>query len=195
MMPTFTAYLLLTLELISLTSSCHAEVRLTLNSLTVDIQDAAMKDVLADLHDQGNFKIVALEESKVGNVKITKKFWNLPLEAGLDRLLSGWNYGISRDASTGKITTLYLVSQRTDSSSLPVSLAISTNQPSSGAGYESQTQPSILRETYDDPEAPDSEDDQEYDEFAAEPNFPSEEELANLPPDLREHLEKLYRTD
>ena len=76
-----------------------------------------------------------------------------------------------------------------------MSLSTTTNQPSSRVAYESQIQPSILRETYDDPEFPDSDDDEEYDEFAEEPSFPSEEELANLPPDLREHLEKLYRND
>ena len=194
-MPTLTAYLLLMLELVSLISSCHAEVRLTLNSLTVDIHDAAMKDVLDDIHHQGDLNIVAFEETKIGNVRISKKFWNLPLEAGLDRLLSGWNYGISRDVSTGKITTLYLVSLRTDASVLPALQASSSNQQSSQDAYESQTQSSILSEPYDDPESSDPEDDEEYDEFATEPNFPSQEELENLPPDLREHLEKLYRND
>jgi len=128
MLPTFTSYLLFALELITIVASCDAEVRLTHSSLTMDVHDAAMEDILDDLRYQGNLNIVALEETKIGNVKISKKFWNLPLEEGLNRLLSGWNYVITRDISTGNITTLYLVSQRQSSSSAPVSLPTSTSQ-------------------------------------------------------------------
>ncbi|GJL52803.1 hypothetical protein [Candidatus Nitrospira salsa] len=146
MMTAFTAYILLLLELCSLVASCDAEVRLTHNTLTVNIDDAEMNDILADLRDQGKFKILAFEERKIGNVKISKKFWNLPLEEGLDRLLSGWNYGITRDLSTGKINTLYLVSQRTDSSIAPVSLPTSINQKMSLDVYATQPQTNTFDE-------------------------------------------------
>ncbi|GJL66367.1 MAG: hypothetical protein NPIRA05_13380 [Nitrospirales bacterium] len=130
MITTFTAYLLLLIELCSLVASCDAEVRLTHDTLTVNIDNAGMNDILDDIRDQGDFNIVVFEETKIGNVTITKKFVNLPLEEGLDRLLSGWNYGITRDVTTGKITTLYLVSRRTDSSITPAApLLTSISQP------------------------------------------------------------------
>ncbi|GJL64845.1 MAG: hypothetical protein NPIRA04_34990 [Nitrospirales bacterium] len=150
MMTAFTAYLLLLLELSSLVASCDAEVRLTLNTFLVDIDDVSINDILDDLRDQGDFNIVALEERKIGNVKISKKFWNLPLEEGLDRLLSGWNYGVTRDVTTGTITTLYLVSQRSDSSIAPDSLPTLIKQNLSLDIYATQLQTNTFDEANHD---------------------------------------------
>lgn len=169
------AFLLITQVLTSPIAPCHAEVHLHQDSLSVNINDVPMKDVLNDIREQGDLNIVAFEETQIGNVRISKKFWNLPLEAGLDRLLSDWNYGINRHATTGKITTLYLVSRRLNPSTLPVRSSL-PNKPSSRETYESQTNPNILTENDDDSNGPESEDDG-YDEFSPTSILANDEEL------------------
>ncbi len=164
----FMSYFIITLSLITSLSPCKAEVYLTKEKLTVDIHNTTMNDVLEDIRHQGHFTIVALEETKIGNVRISKKFWNLPLEAGLARLLTGWNYGINRNESTGKISTLYLVSQRTDSSSVSPPQPHSTTQQSNPNANVTQSQLATLDETHDDSEFLDTQEDEEYDEFLNE---------------------------
>ncbi len=173
-MPTFTACLLVILELLSFIASCHAEVRLTHDLLTVDIHDVSMADVLNDLRHHGNLNIVAFEETKIGNVRISKTFWNLPVEEGLDRLLSGWNYGINRDVTTGRISALYLVSRRTAASLRPEGPSSSSTISLPYPVDELRTQLSSLNE-----EHVDSENDEVYDDLLPEPNFPNGEELLN----------------
>ena len=111
----------------------------------------------------------------VGHVKISKRFWNLPLEEGLDRLLAGWNYGLHRNQSTGKIVTLYLVSRQTTSPS-PVERSFTLgSQPLDDRIVESSNQPTNFRSThpldfpdYDDVDEDDDEEDRddEYEEFS-----------------------------
>jgi hypothetical protein len=173
----------------------QAEVQLMHNTLTVNIHNTTMKDVLDDLRHEADLNIVAFEESKVGNVRISKTFWNLPLEIGLDRLLNGWNYGISRDALTGKITTLYLVSRRSDVSTLPWPLPSSDTSLPSRNDFESSTQSRALDERGDDSESYAFADEEAFDEFTAEDDSRSEEEFENLEPELREQLEELYRNN
>ncbi len=187
-------YLLLSFGLTSSISPIHAEVRLIHNTLTVDSHNKTLKDVLDDLRQQGNFNIVAFEETIIGNVRISKQFWNLPLEKGLDRLLSGWNYGINRDGSTGKITVLYLVSQRKGPAPFSRVLSASIAQPSSYNAYEAQTWPTGLSETHN-AQSTDSDDEEEDKEFTSELDSLSEHELKNLPPDLRKQAINLYRND
>lgn len=169
-MPTFTVCLLVMLELLSFIASCHAEVRLTQDLLTVDIHEAPLTDVLNDLRHQGKLTIVAVEDIQIGNVKISKKFWNIPLEEGLDRLLSGWNYGISRNVTTGKVSTLYLVSLRT---ALPPRSAggASLTTHSTHAVSKLHTQPHAINKTDSDLESLNSTDEKAYDDFSAEYSF------------------------
>ena len=160
-MPTIISLLIFSLLFINSISPCHAEVLLTHNTLTVNIRDTTMKDILDDIRHQGHFNIVAFEETKIGNVRISKKFWNLPLEKGLERLFSGWNYGITRDVSTGKITILYLVSQRINPLPVPDVPAAFTAQPLSTIPRNHPLRPTNLRNTHS-AESPDSDDDDEY---------------------------------
>jgi len=165
-----------------LTSSSQAEVRLGTKTLSVHVHEVAMLEVLQEFKRQGNMQVVALEDTKINNVRISKIFWDLPLDEGLDRILSGWNYGISRDASTGKITTLYLVSRRTEPSELPEPPLDLTNQPSGLNTRVAHTKPTIPKETYDSnlpdfeyDESDDTENEEKYQEFIGESDFPVEE--------------------
>ena len=181
--------LLITQVLTSSITPGHAEVRLYHNSLSVNINDTTMKEVLDDIGQQGNLNIVAFEETQIGNVRISKKFWNLPLEAGLDRLLSNWNYGISRDRLTGAITTLYLVSRRIDSSTSNGPPATSTLYPSDQNTSQSQSHSTVLSQTYG-ANVLEPTDGEELDE---EDDLFNDEELETLPPNLIETLERWQR--
>ncbi len=178
---------IITLLLLSL--PCQAEVVLTQNTLTINVDSATIRDVLKTLTQQAQIKIVALEETNIGNVKISKKFWNLPLEEGIHRVLSGWNYGISRDIRTGRITTLYLVSQRIDTSGEGHARDTSTHSPLHSDFAESQSQPTILSQTYDT-NVLQPRDNQEAEE---EEDVFSDEEFETLPPNLIETLERWQR--
>ena len=162
------AYLIVTLSLVGAFSASRAEVHLAQDTLTVNVHNATMKNVLDDIRYQGYFTIVAFEDTQIGNVRISKKFWHLPLEAGLARLLSGWNYGINRDMSTGKISTLYLVSQRTDSSSVSPPLPHIITQQSNPNASAPQSQATTLQETYDNSEFLDKQKEEEYEELLDE---------------------------
>ncbi len=183
------AFLIHIISLLLLSLPCQAEVFLAQNTLTINVHGATIHAVLKALTQQSQIKIVALEETNIGNVKISKKFWNLPLEEGLHRILSGWNYGISRDTRTGKITTLYLVSQRIDTSGEGHALATSTQSPSNLDFSESQPPPTILSQTYD-ANALQPTDNQEAEE---EEDVFSDEEFETLPPNLMETLERWQR--
>lgn len=179
-------FLIQIITLLLLSLPCQAEVFLAQNKLTINVQGATIHEVLNTLTQQAQIKIVALEETNIGHVKISKKFWNLPLEEGIHRVLSGWNYGISRDTRTGRITTLYLVSQRTDASGTGSPLGKSTGSPSNLDFSESQPQPTILSQTYD-AHVLQSTDNQVSEE---EEDVFSDEEFKTLPPNLIETLER-----
>lgn len=100
---------------LGITAQGQAEVHIRQDRITIHVQEITIQAVLHLLAEQGQFNIVALEESRMKHVRISKRFWNLPLEEGLARIFSSWNYGLGRDPKTGKITTLYLVSPRTPS--------------------------------------------------------------------------------
>ncbi len=178
---------IITLLLLSL--PCQAEVFLAQKTLTINVHGATIHDVLKTVTQQAQIKIVALEETNIGNVRISKKFWNLPLEEGIHRVLSGWNYGISRDTRTGRITTLYLVSQRIDTSGKDHTLDTSTHSASHRNFSESQPPPTILSQTYD-ANVLQPTDNQETEE---EEDVFSDEEFETLPPNLIETLERWQR--
>ena len=182
-------FLIQIISLLLLSLPCHAEVFLAQNTLTINVHGATIHDVLKTLTQQAQIKIVALEETNIGNVKISKKFWDLPLEEGIHRVLSGWNYGISRDIHTGRITTLYLVSQRIDTSRTGDPRGTSGHNPSNLDFSESQAPPTMLSQTYA-AKVLQPTDNQELEE---EEDIFSDEEFETLPPNLIETLERWQR--
>ncbi len=177
------------ITLLLLSFPCHAEVQVTQNKLTMNVDGATFHEVLHTLTEQAQIDIVTLEETNIGNVTISKRFWGLPLEEGIQRMLSGWNYGITRDVSTGKIKTLYLVSRRNDSStlgSLPAALASS---PSNQDVSQSESQPTVLSQTYGTKALEPI----NREESEGEEDFFNDDELETLPPNLIETLERWQR--
>ncbi len=175
--------------LILLSIPSHAEIIFKNNSLSMNVHGTTVHEVLDLLTQHANISIVALEETNVGNVRISKKFWGLPLEEGIHRLLNGWNYGISLDRSTGKITTLYLVSQRKNSSDSGSQASTWTSYPSHHLTSHSHPQPttlsknsrkSILESTKDR-------------NLNVEEDFLSDKDIEALPPNFLETLERWQR--
>ena len=157
---------------------CYAEVSLSSNKITVNVHEITMQEILENISKQGHIHIVTLDESPIGHVKISRRFSNLPIEIGLERILNGWNYGMSRDSSTGKITTIYLLSQRTNQSTVPVPLSV--NSPSSRHTHDLQPHPSTKHELNNDFEFLDSDDDNgedDDDEFDRDPSLPIDNEF------------------
>lgn len=180
-------------------SYSQAEIHLETETLSVNVHEMAILDVMHELSNQGEIRVVAMEDTKVNNVRISKIFWDLPLEEGLERLFNGWNYGLNRDQTTGKITTIYLVSQRLQSSDSPdLPQMASTRQSSNTHSSKTLSLPRILSETFD-PDFKDfgeQDDIQDYEEeYADEQAYPDQEELESLPPNFRNELEKWYRND
>ena len=122
-------------------SLCQGEVQWKKDSLSVSVEDASVSQVLEEISRQRDIRIITLEETKVGRVKVSKQFWNVTLEEGLVRLLNGWNYGFIRDPISGKISTLYLVSQRPEVATLStrVSAAPLIEDSSIGSAVHTQT--------------------------------------------------------
>lgn len=176
-MPTIIPFLILSLLLINSISPCHAEVLLTHNTLTVSIRDTTMKDILDDIRHQGHFNIVAFEETKIGNVRISKKFWNLPLEKGLERLFNRWNYGITRNVSTGQITVVYLVSLRTELPILPTTQYALPPQAVNQHTRSSQNSSLLLTENYGGRNNSHFNDEQEIEETTVQLGELSDEEF------------------
>ena len=173
---------------------CQAEVHLEENRLTVNVQEITIEEVFQELSQQGHINVVALEETNIGNVKISKRFWNLPLEEGLDRLLSGWNYGLHRNQSTGNIVTLYLVSRQSQPPELAKTVSSSSTQPQNLILEELNNQPSLPGATqnialldYDDDDEEDTGD--EYEDFG-EDIEPSRKSVEISPSTYLEYLKK-----
>ena len=178
---------IITLMLFNIPS--HAEVYLKENRLTMNVQGVPVQEVLDALTQQTQIKIVALEETYFGNVKISKRFWGLPLEEGLHRVLSGWNYGITRDTATGKIRTLYLASRRKDSSTPVRPPADLIPHRSNQHFSRARTQPTVLSHTH---EINNLEPTHEP-KLELEEDFLNDEELEVLPPNFIETLERWER--
>lgn len=181
--------LLTIIALMLLSMPGHAEVLLKEDRLTMNVEGATVHEVLNALTQQAKINIVALKETNISNVRISKRFWGLPLEEGIHRVLSGWNYGITRNVSTGKIKTLYLVSQRHDSSTSSDPPPPSAPYPSNQDISQSESQPTVLSQTYGTNvlESIDEE------ESEGEEDFFNAEELETLPPNLIETLERWQR--
>ena len=174
---------------------CQAEVHLEENRLTVNVQEITIEEVFQELSQQGDINVVALEETNFGNVKISKRFWNLPLEEGLDRLLSGWNYGLHRNQSTGKIVTLYLVSRQSQPPELAKTVSSSSIQPQNRILDELHNQPSLPRATqnialldYDDDDD-DEDTGDEYEDFGEDVE-PSRKSVEISPSTYLEYIKK-----
>ena len=188
-MDKFFGILFTIIALVLFSMPSHAEVLLQENRLTINVQEATVHEVLRALTQQSQINIIALEETDVGNVRISKKFWGLPLEEGIHRVLNGWNYGITRDVSTGKITALYLVSQRIHASTSGSPPTASSSYPSNQNISQLQTQPTALSQTYGtDAIHPINEE-----ELDGNDDFFNDEEQESLPPNLSETLERWQR--
>ena len=93
-------------------TSADAAVQITDHSLSVQVSNVALVDVLEYVSRQGQIEVVGLDNKALHTLLISEVFQDLSIETGLERLLGRLNYAFSRAPITGRITTLYLVSER-----------------------------------------------------------------------------------
>lgn len=148
-MTTSSKWFMAILTLMMLTSPGQAEVYLDQDRLTVNVSETTAKDVLNDVALQGHITIVVLDHTQIGQVKISRRFWNIPLEEGLERILNGWNYGLSRNRLTGKISTVYLLAQRIRTVSPSQSQPILTHNSQNISPDDIPAQPMVSSRVYD----------------------------------------------
>lgn len=93
-------------------TSASAAVQVTGDSLSVHVSNVALVDVLEEVSQRGEIALKGVENESLQSIIISEAFQNLPIQAGLERLLVRLNYAFNREPVTGRITTLYLVSER-----------------------------------------------------------------------------------
>ncbi len=91
----------------------HAEVHVHQQELTAHVKKASLAKVLTKIGRQAGFDIAVLNESDYHKARVSDVLKDVPLEQGLARLLNGWNYGFSKDPTTGTVRQLIIVSRRT----------------------------------------------------------------------------------
>ncbi len=95
------------------THHSHAEVHVHEHELTAHLKEASLARVLKKIGRQAGFDIAVLNESDYHKAVVSYALENVPLEQGLERLLNGWNYGFSKNPTTGTVQRLIIVSRRT----------------------------------------------------------------------------------
>ena len=93
-------------------TTAGAAVQVTGDSLSVQVSNIALVDILEDVSRQGRIEVVGLDNEALHTILISEVFQDLSIETGLERLLGRLNYAFSRAPITGRIMTLYLVSER-----------------------------------------------------------------------------------
>ena len=110
----------------------HAEVHVHGQGLTVHLQKASLERVLKKIGRQAGFDIAILNESDYHKAVVSGALEDVPLEQGLARLLNGWNYGFSKDPTTGTLRQLIIVSRRTgviETASVATQFQVISNKP------------------------------------------------------------------
>ncbi len=108
----------------------YAEVNVHGQGLTARLKNASLARVLTKIGRQAGIDIAVLNESDYHKAVVSDVLENIPLEQGLERLLNGWNYGFSKDPTTGTVRRLMIVSRRTgviETSSIATHVQISSN--------------------------------------------------------------------
>ena len=77
-----------------------AELLLQADHLTINVRAVPLERVLLDLSRQDAFEVTILEEKAVRGHMVTEHFIQLPIEEGLDRILSNWNCSLAKNPKT-----------------------------------------------------------------------------------------------
>lgn len=158
-----------------LTLHSHAEVHVHQQELTAYVKEASLAKILTKIGRQAGFDITVLNESDYQKAVVSDVLEDVPLEQGLERLLNGWNYGLSKDPTTSTIRKLIIVSRRTgivETQSIATHVQIISNR------FEEE-----LGDSIEEPNMPD---------FVEEESYLTDEDLLNNAlPEVRELIAKM----
>ena len=97
-----------------LTPASYAEVIVHEQAITAHLERSSLSQVLMKIGQQAGIDIAVTKGSDYRKAVVSEVLENVPLEEGLSRLLNGWNYGLVKNANTGAIHILMVVSRRTE---------------------------------------------------------------------------------
>lgn len=127
-------------------------VQLSAGKLTVQASNTALQEVLDSIAKQAKFEVAMVGGSKLGQALVSEDFRELPLEEGLARLLSDWNYALVTDEANGELRKIFILSAREVSASPPVSLSSTQALPEPALPQNnSQTTEEVAQTTADVP--------------------------------------------
>lgn len=127
-----------------------ATVHITGDSLSINTNAVPLSEILQSIAQQRHFRVVDLSsnnQNDFGKRTVSEVFQNLTLEKGLDRLLKDVNFAIVKDATSGRIREVVLLSRREAESA-------QTNRQVSGVQGASATSPAqdpVPANTHSDP--------------------------------------------
>ncbi|GJL54657.1 MAG: hypothetical protein NPIRA02_17890 [Nitrospirales bacterium] len=159
----------------------HADVIVNERTLTAHLTDASLVAVMDQIARQTGIRIDVVDTTKYVNSMISDTFEDMPLEQGIERLLNGWNFGLSKDPVSGAVRTLMIVSHRTgieEIGALAVPRQVDPNVPEG----------SDTSRAFEEEEAPPN--------FIDEEPYRSDDELLDAaPPEVRELITRMQKRD
>lgn len=93
-------------------TACSATVAMDAGQLTVQAVNTALREVLAAISKQANIEMEMMGDVNLGETLVSVDFNDIPLEQGLARLLSGWNYALVTDETSGELRKIFILSAR-----------------------------------------------------------------------------------
>ncbi len=130
----------------------HADVTVNGQDVTAHLADASLAKVMRQIGQKAGIQIDILHKADYHNAVISDVFENMPLEQGLDRLLNGWNYGLSKDPKTGLVRRLMIVSRRSSVGEMslnpaPIQIVVTIHEEhDSGQMFEEEGVPDLVDE-------------------------------------------------
>ncbi len=170
-----------------LSVGAQATILVKKQALTANLFDESLSSVLGEIQKQTNITVAILDPVDYNSALVSDVFGELPLEQGLERLLKGWNYGISKHFQTGEVQMVVIGSRRKPMADMAL---LHANEVSPNGSLSKREEPSIQ-------------------EFSGEgamegwEDYPSndqtyqteEDVLANAPPNVRPFIERMLHRE
>jgi len=76
--------------------------------LTVHASGASLRDVLGAITEQGGVTFKTIGRDEIPEASVTEEFTELPMEQGIARLLSKWDYALVKEEGTDRLKEVYI---------------------------------------------------------------------------------------
>jgi len=99
---------------LSFSAETRGEIIVENQAVTADISNESLAKTIEKISRQIGIDVEILDVQDYRTTLISDVFHHLPLGEAIERLLNGWNYGLTKDPKTGNIQMLMVVSRRYD---------------------------------------------------------------------------------